>query len=97
MTASPSVITIAAADDGSVPDCADHWLCQQVYEWSGAEWLAENAQALIATPARILLIVVVAVLARYLAHRAIRRLTDTTAVGPLPSIQIGRASCRERV
>jgi small-conductance mechanosensitive channel len=89
MTASPSVITIAAADDagtGSVPDCADYWLCQQVYEWSGAELLAENARALIATPARILLIVVVAVLVRYLAHRAIRRLTDTTAVGPLPSI-----------
>jgi small conductance mechanosensitive channel len=86
MTASPSVITIAAADPGSAPDCADYWLCQQVYEWSGAEWLAENARALIATPARILLIVVIAVVVRYLAHRAIRRLTDTTAVGPLPSI-----------
>ncbi|SDM09839.1 small conductance mechanosensitive channel [Geodermatophilus siccatus] len=86
MTASPSVTTLAAADDGSAPDCADYWLCQQVYEWSGAEWLAENARALIATPARILLIVVVAVLVRHLAHRAIRRLTDTTAVGPLPSI-----------
>src|SRR5919202_49177 len=86
MTASPSVITMAAADPGSAPDCADYWLCQQVYEWSGAEWLAENARALIATPARILLIVVIAVVVRYLAHRAIRRLTDTTAVGPLPSI-----------
>jgi moderate conductance mechanosensitive channel len=88
MTASPSVIT-AAADDagtGSGPDCADYWLCQQVYEWSGAGWLAENAQALIATPARILLVVVVAVLVRYLAHRAIRRLTDTTAAGPLPAV-----------
>src|SRR5919206_41776 len=86
MTASPSVMTMAAADPGSAPDCADYWLCQQVYEWSGAEWLAENARALIATPARILLIVVIAVVVRYLAHRAIRRLTDTTAVGPLPSI-----------
>lgn len=87
MTASPSVIT-AAADTvaGSVPDCADYWLCQQVYEWSGVEWLAENARALIATPTRILLIVVVAVVVRYLAHRAIRRLTDTTAVGTVPSI-----------
>jgi moderate conductance mechanosensitive channel len=87
MTASPSVIL--AADDGgtgSMPDCADYWLCQQVYDWSGTEWLAENARALIATPARILLIVVVAVLVRFLAHRAIRRLTDHTAGSPVPSI-----------
>ena len=86
MSASPSVITAAETGSDSLPDCADYWLCQQVYEWSGPELLAENARALIATPARILLIVVVAVLVRYLAHRAIRRLTDTTAVGPLPSI-----------
>jgi moderate conductance mechanosensitive channel len=87
MTASPSVTT-AADDDGtgSVPDCADYWLCQQVYDWSGTAWLAENARALIATPARILLIVVLAVLVRYLAHRTIRRLTDTTAAGTVPSI-----------
>ena len=87
MSASPSVIS-AAADTGpdSLPDCADYWLCQQVYEWSGAEWLAENARALIATPARILLIVVVATLVRYLAHRAIRRLTERTATGAVPSI-----------
>jgi moderate conductance mechanosensitive channel len=86
MSASPSVITAADTGSDSLPDCADYWLCQQVYEWSGAEWLAENARALIATPARILLIVVVAVLVRFLAHRAIRRLTDSTTVGPLPSI-----------
>ncbi|MGY1820864.1 mechanosensitive ion channel family protein [Geodermatophilus sp. SYSU D00079] len=91
MTASPSVL--AAADDGlpaSVPDCADHWLCQQVYDWSGMDWLAENAQALIAKPAKILLIVVVATLVRYLAHRAIRRLTERTATGAVPSILRGR-------
>jgi moderate conductance mechanosensitive channel len=86
MTASPSVIAAADGGTGSMPDCADYWLCQQVYDWSGAEWLAENARALIATPARILLIVVIAVLARHLAHRAIRRLTDRTTVGSLPSI-----------
>jgi small-conductance mechanosensitive channel len=91
MTASPSVL--AAADDGltgSVPDCADYWLCQQVYDWFGMDWLAENAQALIAKPAKILLIVVLATLVRYLAHRAIRRLTERTATGAVPSILRGR-------
>ena len=86
MTASPSVITAADGGTGSMPDCADYWLCQQVYDWSGTDWLAENAETLIATPARILLIVVVAVLVRYLAHRAIRRLTDHTTGSPVPSI-----------
>ena len=87
MTASPSVL--AAADNGlagSVPDCADYWLCQQVYDWFGLDWLAENARALIATPAKILLIVVVATLVRVLAHRAIRRLTERTASGSVPTI-----------
>jgi small conductance mechanosensitive channel len=91
MTASPSVL--AAADDdltGSVPDCADYWLCQQVYDWFGLDWLAENAQALIAKPAKILLIIVIATLVRYLAHRAIRRLTEHTATGAVPSILRGR-------
>ncbi|MGY1638155.1 mechanosensitive ion channel family protein [Geodermatophilus sp. SYSU D00742] len=91
MTASPSVL--AAADDsltGSVPDCADYWLCQQVYDWFGLDWLAENAQALIAKPAKILLIVVVATLVRFLLHRAIRRLTERTATGAVPTILRGR-------
>jgi small-conductance mechanosensitive channel len=91
MTASPSVL--AASDDGlagSVPDCADYWLCQQVYDWFGLDWLAENAQALIAKPAKILLIVVLATLVRYLAHRGIRRLTERTATGSVPSILRGR-------
>ncbi|MCA0144042.1 mechanosensitive ion channel family protein [Blastococcus sp. LR1] len=82
MTGSPSVL---AADEGAV-DCADYWLCQKVYDWSGMDWLAENARTLIATPARILLVVVLAVVARGLAHRALRRLTDRTATGAMPTI-----------
>ncbi|WP_091324194.1 mechanosensitive ion channel family protein [Geodermatophilus ruber] len=87
MTASPTVF--AAAEEGfadSVPDCADDWLCQRVYDWFGMDWLAENAQALIAKPTKILLIVVVAALIRFVAHRAIRRLTDRTASGAMPTI-----------
>ncbi len=77
-----------AADDGSaaVPDCADYWLCQTLFEWFGLEWLAENARVLVATPARILLVVVLAAVVRALAHRAIRRLTDRTATGAVPTI-----------
>ncbi len=81
-------LTVLAVDDPStgMPDCADYWLCQKLYDWFGLDWLAENARVLVATPARILLVVLVAVVARALAHRAIRRLTDRTATGAMPTI-----------
>jgi small conductance mechanosensitive channel len=69
-----------------VPDCADYWLCQKLYDWFGLDWLAENARVLVATPARILLVVVLAAVVRGLVHRAIRRLTDRTATGAVPTI-----------
>jgi small conductance mechanosensitive channel len=82
------LLLVLAADDESsaVPDCADYWLCQTLYDWFGMDWLAENARVLVATPARILLVVLVAVVARALAHRAIRRLTDRTATGAMTTI-----------
>ena len=47
-------LSVLAADDGSsaMPDCADYWLCQKLYDWFGMDWLAENARVLVATPAR---------------------------------------------
>jgi small conductance mechanosensitive channel len=87
MTTSLSVL---AADDDmvGVPDCVDDptTLCAKVYDWFGLDWLATNAQALIATPAKILLILAVAGVLRFAAHRAIRRLTDRTATGAMPTI-----------
>jgi small conductance mechanosensitive channel len=82
---------VSAAADGvssAVPSCVDDstTLCARVYEWSGLDWLAANAEALIATPAKILLIVALAVAVRRLAHRGIRRLTDRTATGAVPTI-----------
>lgn len=83
---SGSLTVLAADDEMSVVDCADYWLCQKVYDWSGLDWLAENARTLVVAPAQILLIVVVAAVARRLAHRAIDRLTDRTATGAMPTI-----------
>jgi small-conductance mechanosensitive channel len=81
MSRSPFVF--AAADGaGSAPDCGGYRLCQQVYDWFGLDWLAENARPLIAVPARIALVVVLAAVLRLLAHRTIRRLTDSTGAMP---------------
>src|SRR3712207_9545444 len=93
-------LSVLAADDGasSVPDCASYWLCQKLYDWFGLDWLAENARVLVATPARVVLVVVLAAVVRALVHRAVRRLPDRPPTGAVPPIlQIGRASCRGRV
>ncbi|MQA33789.1 mechanosensitive ion channel family protein [Modestobacter roseus] len=83
--------TVTAADDpGPVaPDCATAdpgSLCARLWDWFGLDWLAANADTLVGTPARILLIVVLAVVARALINRAIHRLTDRTATGAVPTI-----------
>ena len=88
MTASPSVLAAAGENSTDVPNCVDDvtTLCAKVYDWFGLDWLAANADALIATPARILLIVVVAVVVRTMVHRGVRRLTDSTAGETMPSL-----------
>jgi moderate conductance mechanosensitive channel len=87
---SRSQLVFAAADavSSAVPSCVEDstTLCAKVYDWSGLDWLAANADTLIATPAKMLLIVLLAVAVRALMHRGIRRLTDRTATGAVPTI-----------
>src|SRR5690349_13912801 len=81
---SSSLSVIAA----SAPSCAHDpsTLCARVYDLFGVDWLAANAEAFIATPARILLVVVMAALARVGVNRAIGRLTQRTASGAVPTV-----------
>jgi small conductance mechanosensitive channel len=87
---SRSQLVFAAADgvSAAVPSCVDDstTLCAKVYDWFGLDWLAANADTLIATPAKMLLIVLLAVGVRTLMHRGIRRLTDRTATGGMPTL-----------
>jgi small-conductance mechanosensitive channel len=94
MSRSLFVFTAAENGSGGMPDCADYWLCQQVYDLFGLDWLAVNARALIATPTKIVLIVVLAAVLRMFAHRAIRRLTERTATGSMPTVLRGRRARR---
>jgi small conductance mechanosensitive channel len=88
MSTSLTVHAVAEGLGGAAPACLAEptSLCARVFEVTGSGWLAVNADALVETPARILLIVVVAVLTRGLLHRGIRRLTDRTATGPVPGL-----------
>ena len=59
--------------------------CQQVFRLTGNEWLAASASWLIEKPLRILLIVVIALLIRYLGKRLIDRLARS-AGGQAPTL-----------
>ncbi|HEU5471176.1 MAG TPA: mechanosensitive ion channel family protein [Actinophytocola sp.] len=62
------------------PDCTrvDGSWCQQVYKLTNNEWLAASAEWLVARPLRILMIIVIALLVRFLANRLIDRMTRDT-------------------
>ncbi|MGY1857972.1 mechanosensitive ion channel family protein [Modestobacter sp. SYSU DS0290] len=81
--------TVTAADAGApAPGCAADAgsLCARLWEWTGLDWLAANADTIVGRPARILLIVLVAAVVRLLLNRAIHRLTDRTATGAVPTV-----------
>jgi moderate conductance mechanosensitive channel len=59
---------VCAADPGS-------W-CERFYRWTDSDLLARSADAIVGKGFAILLVVVFALLARYLLHRAIARLID---------------------
>jgi small conductance mechanosensitive channel len=54
-------------------------LCKEVQRVTHSNWLAESSDWLIAKPARILTILVIAVLVKKIVHRAIERLCDRAA------------------
>ncbi|MDP9417942.1 MAG: mechanosensitive ion channel family protein, partial [Actinomycetota bacterium] len=61
-------------------------LCDWVYDRTHLPWLAEGSNWLIAKPIRILLIVLLAVVARAVLHRLIARLARRAAEGTLPGV-----------
>jgi small-conductance mechanosensitive channel len=72
------------------PDCVNEqgtW-CQQVFSLTNNGWLAASADWLVAKPLRILLILAVAFVARYLIRRLIDRLTTLPGDddGKLPAL-----------
>ncbi len=72
------------------PDCADDagtW-CASVYRITGNDWLAASANWLVAKPLKILLILTIAFVIRYLVRRLIDRLTrlPSRGSGKVPAI-----------
>lgn len=68
------------------PTCLDNVVCEWMYDWTEVPWLAEGSYVLLVKPLKILLIVLVAVVARWLLHRTIDRLIRTTSNGSVPAV-----------
>ncbi len=66
---------------------SDSWTCAAVYEWTGNETLAHGATWLIGKPLAIVLIVIGAVLVRWIASMAIDRVVKRAEAAPLPGAQ----------
>jgi small conductance mechanosensitive channel len=74
------------------PECADDagsW-CARFYEWTSSDFLARSADAIVSGTVNITLIVLFALVARWLLHRAINRLVDGATSSRLSRL-LGRA------
>src|SRR4051812_23647931 len=67
----------------------DSWSCAAVYDWTGNETLARGATWLIGKPLAILVIVLGAVLVRWVASKAIDRVVRRAANTPFPGNKHG--------
>ncbi len=70
----------------TAPTCASDALCTWFLKETGSQWFASSSYVLVIKPIRIIGIILVALLIRWLAHRAIRRLTSTTSKVGVPGL-----------
>lgn len=70
---------VSAACDADV-------LCQQVLDLTGIQWLASSSYVLFIKPLRVIGIIVIAMLIRWLLHRAIDRLAQSTSRASMPAL-----------
>ena len=66
------------------PCSADQMLCQAALEWTGDPEVAEFADLLIGKPLKIVAILALGLIARFILHRLVDRLVSRAEVGVLP-------------
>jgi small-conductance mechanosensitive channel len=66
--------------------CKTDALCTWVFDKTEIQWLANGSYVIITKPLRILAIIAIAMLIRFLLHRGIRRLTATTSRAAMPAL-----------
>jgi small conductance mechanosensitive channel len=81
---SPTSVPDALFDMPAACEDNDSWTCAAVYEWTGNETLANGATWIIGKPTAILVIVLAAVLVRWITARMIDRAVRRAETTPLP-------------
>jgi moderate conductance mechanosensitive channel len=66
--------------------CDTDVVCSRVYEWTHSQWLANSSYVVIVKPLRIIGIILIAMLIRWLLQRAIDRLTHTSSRASMPAL-----------
>jgi small conductance mechanosensitive channel len=66
--------------------CKTDVVCSRVFEWTDNQWLANSSYWVFVKPLRILVIVLVAMLVRWLLHRAIERLATSSTRASMPAL-----------
>ncbi|MCO8277827.1 mechanosensitive ion channel family protein [Actinoplanes sp. TRM 88003] len=61
-------------------------MCSRVFEWTNNQWLANSSYVVIVKPLRIIGIILIAIVVRWLLHRAIDRLTHTSSRASMPAL-----------
>jgi small conductance mechanosensitive channel len=72
-------------------------LCRSVLSWTHSQYLASGADVFLAKPARILLILLIAVVVRRLINRAIRRVVANAAEGQFSRLSVQRNRTPHRI
>jgi len=89
-----SVTLIALAQPTPTPtptpslpaSCLDDQLCSFIYERTGNEWLAAGGYYLLVKPARIVLIILIAIIVRQVAVKMINRVAASAGEGKSPGL-----------
>ncbi|MBM0235298.1 mechanosensitive ion channel family protein [Micromonospora sp. STR1_7] len=80
-----SVTPLALPDAVSV-NCQGSTSCEWIYSITRSAWFAEGSYWILLKPLRVLLIVALAMVARWALHRTINRLVRTTTDGAVPTM-----------
>ncbi len=84
---------ISLVTSPEAPTCErEDWLCRSVRDLTGNNWAAAAADWLVAKPAVILFILVLGLIARWLAFKVIGRLVARASIGVAPPVGEGRLS-----
>ncbi len=86
-TVIPFEVPTPSPSTSPTPDCAHtSELCRWIYQQTGQDWLASGSYYFLVKPLQIVLILVLALIARYLLHRGINKLVRSTSGSHVPTI-----------